>query len=379
MKEKINYEDVSVVLQGPVNRDTMKCINSVKQVLPGSEIILATWKDSCTEFLDCDKIIYCDDPGCAYWNPPKTVALNINRWIVSSVKGVSTASRKYVLKMRTDLEIVNDQFLGFFYQFTKRQKEYSLARHKILIPSIYTTKFIGHTPVGKNEIPTPLHLSDWYCFGLKDDIWDFVNIPLIEDLEDFSRYYERRPYLIKDSYAWWLNYWLRRYAPEQYIGLCYAKRKFPEWDLANFLSFDDIDQEESERFIVNNFIILDPVNFGIVFKNSAKCSISMDISNLNEDFRYGLYSQYIYIEDYKKYCDPSYSEVNNGIDIRVDKKTHWKYRIKPRLISIFRKISPTYNIACINRQRIDAIEKNITQKIVVAHREMKDEIQNYGG
>ena len=31
MKEKIKYEDVSVVLQGPVSRETMNCINSINK------------------------------------------------------------------------------------------------------------------------------------------------------------------------------------------------------------------------------------------------------------------------------------------------------------------------------------------------------------
>lgn len=32
MKEKIKYEDVSVVLQGPVSRETMNCINSINKI-----------------------------------------------------------------------------------------------------------------------------------------------------------------------------------------------------------------------------------------------------------------------------------------------------------------------------------------------------------
>ncbi|MCH5264463.1 MAG: hypothetical protein J1F02_01085 [Lachnospiraceae bacterium] len=374
MPTRIPHEDISVVLQGPVNKDTMKCINSIKNILPGAQIILSTWENTCTEFLEFDEIIYCKDPGCAYWNPPKSVALNINRWIVSSREGVKRATRKYVLKMRTDLEIIHDRFLDYFNQYSERIQEYVLASHKLLIPSVYTTKFLGHNADNKKEITTPLHLSDWYVFGLKEDVWNFVDIPIIEDLEDFARYYERRPYLTQQSYSWWTGYWLRKYAPEQYIGLCFAKRLFPQWELSHFLSFDDIDLKESEKFVVSNFIILDPIEFGVVFTNEEKNSISMNISNLDVDFRYGLYSQYVYEEDYQKYCDSSFIPGKHTEDIRVAKKVPWKHRLKLTLIAILRKLSPTYNLAYRNAMRIDQLERNIVQKLMVSERELKNEI-----
>lgn len=188
----IDTADISVVLQGPADRVyTAKCIRSIRRYLPGAQIILSTWEDSETDRLDADLVILNKDPGCSYDDPAKERALNINRWICSSYEGVKAADRTYVLKCRTDAEIISTDFLQYWNCYPVRESYYQVARHKILIPSPYTLRDLGD---GKThvKIETPFHISDWYCFGLREDILHLTGCPQIKDLNAFARYYEKK-------------------------------------------------------------------------------------------------------------------------------------------------------------------------------------------
>lgn len=295
---EIQPSEVSVVFQGPIDdKYTPEAIEKVRADLPGAEIILSTWKNSEVEGIDVDKVIFNDDPGCAYDGAEFERALNLNRWIVSSKNGVDATTRKYVLKCRTDVEIENFDFLKYWNLFPKRCEKYELARHKLLIPSVYTLAYLGD---GKKhlKISTPFHVSDWYCFGLREDVLEFVSCPVVEDLHAFARYYDNRQHIVPYNRRWWLDSWFRKMAAEQYIGLEYAKRKFSNIEINNVFDCKNITDELSEKFLISNYIILDPKQYGIHLPKFGVFTRKIYI--LNDDLWVGMYRNSVYKKAYNK-------------------------------------------------------------------------------
>lgn len=295
----IDTADISVVLQGPADRIyTAKCIRSIRKYLPDAQIILSTWEDSETDRLDADRVILNKDPGCSFDDPEKERAFNINRWIRSSYEGVKAADRTYVLKCRTDAEILNTDFLYYWDRYPVREAFYQVAKHKILIPSPYTLRYLGD---GKTnvKIETPFHISDWCCFGLYEDILHFTNCPEIQNLDAFARYYEKKSYYIPSETLWWMRNWLRKMAPEQYIGLQFAKRKFKNIEIKDFFTNVNFDAAFAEKFLVNNFIVLDPMQYGVIINKYV--DFCKHIYILNDDLWNGMYRNYVYDQIYQKY------------------------------------------------------------------------------
>ena len=59
----LSYSDISVVVQGPIERTTEKNITgtvceSIRKILPGAEIILSTWEGNDTQGIEFDKVIF---------------------------------------------------------------------------------------------------------------------------------------------------------------------------------------------------------------------------------------------------------------------------------------------------------------------------------
>lgn len=317
---KIDTADISVVVQGPVdNKFLPKLLKSIERYLPDSEIIISTWNGSEEVIEKLNKkmtVLYNEDPGCSFDDPAFKRAFNINRWIVSSKNGVEKATRKYVLKCRSDCEIINTNFLKYWNYYKKRESEFTYSEHKILIPAPYTLKFLGKKK--DSRIETPFHVSDWYCFGLKDDVLNFVSCPLIANLNDFARYYEKRYFQIPYNTRWWMDNWYRRYAPEQYIGLSYAKGKFPDIDIENVFTFKNFDRTFAERFLISNFLVLDPIQFGIILNKYR--IFSRNIHILSDDLWEGMYRNFIYRQAYCRIFKKANFEI-------IDMK-NFKHKIK---------------------------------------------------
>ena len=51
----IDSKDISVIVQGPINKkETPKCLKSIRKFLPEAEIILSTWQGTDISNLDYD-------------------------------------------------------------------------------------------------------------------------------------------------------------------------------------------------------------------------------------------------------------------------------------------------------------------------------------
>ena len=179
----IENSDITIVVQGLVDNEiTKKCIKSIREVLPGSNIILSTWKNSKVEGIDYDKIILNEDPGHYFRRVElidgklaKKKVNNINRQIVSTQNGLKAVTTKYSLKLRTDFLITHDQFKNKFETIQSLnifEKNYQIFKKRVICCQC------GTHSVRKGKFYLPFHYSDFAHFGLTVDLLNLFEIPL---------------------------------------------------------------------------------------------------------------------------------------------------------------------------------------------------------
>ena len=203
----IDTKDISVVVQGGIDQKyTSDCLKSIRKHLPDSEIILSTWEGSDADGLDYDIIIFNKKIEKNFIdNEVLNLVNNTNRQIISTQNGIKKASKKYILKLRTDSLLLNNNFLQYFDKFQNRNKKYIGFKNRVIVPSVYAREY-------SNDIKLCLtfHPSDFYFFGLEEDIKDYLlDVELLKDVKnqgkkdsviDVSDGYANN-YLIKNNLA----------------------------------------------------------------------------------------------------------------------------------------------------------------------------------
>jgi hypothetical protein len=282
----IYSNEISVVIQGPYYKDiTPVVILRVRNVLPEAEIIFSTWVGTNYESDIIDGYVESKDPGGVPIFDNPTILNAANRQIISTLAGLKLSSRRYALKIRSDLMLESTSFLEHFSKFPLRSPKYRLLTERIIVSTSFT-------PNPRRE-PKPFHPSDWFYFGLKDDLLQIFDIPMCEEPET-SRYFETRirPRPTLDS---WVPA-LCRYTAEQYIWITFLKKKIIfDFDHCFDISGDNI--ELSEIIFANNVIMLD------AHKISYK---SLKHKDLRKSFDLSLmYTHYEWLNLYEKYCGDS--------------------------------------------------------------------------
>ena len=284
----ISTSEISVIIQGPIYE---KFIDSVvadaRKVFPDSEIILSTCEGFNYSSNLLDKIIESKDPGGYPIYDDPVVYNASNRQLVSTLAGLKLATRQYALKMRSDMYFENTNFLDYMYKFPKRTDDYKILKERVILSTRYAPN--------PKWVPLPFHPSDWFFFGLKEDLLKIFESPLCEEPAT-SRYfqYHSRPNLKYDT---WLPVY-SQYRPEQYIWYMFIKRYT---DIVCEHSFDISHNniEKSEQIFANNAILLDANK---IRYNSYK------FNNLHTDFDLTfMYTHGEWLKMYKKYCDKNYS------------------------------------------------------------------------
>lgn len=235
-------KDISVVIQGPVKREYItQCVDSIKRLLPESEIILSCWEGEDISEIIVNKIILNKDPGTDIQNKHSGIMNNINRQIVSTIAGIEQATGKFVLKMRTDICLLGTEFLQEYDGYPKRTDEMRYFNNRLMICSYYSRN--------PRIIDVPYHYSDWICFGLKEDVKKFYNVPLQDKQEaQWFLEHEKRTKLYK-------NY-LCRYGAEQHLSL-YGVKRVRDIQCDNYYDNSKPNIIGTEEYLVNNFIIFD--------------------------------------------------------------------------------------------------------------------------
>ncbi|MGQ9806146.1 MAG: WavE lipopolysaccharide synthesis family protein [Chlorobiales bacterium] len=284
----IHSNEISIVVQGPVAREhnlTARCLLSARKFFPQSEIILSTWKGSNIQGLHFDKVIFSEDPGGVFLSEHKGRKMysNTNRQIVSTNAGLSLVERKYAIKFRTDMIFTSSNFLRFFFRFNKRASRLNLLERRVIVSSIFT-------PNPNRLISKPFSPSDWFTFGLANDVKNVWDIPLAPE-PDNSLWFKTHPFpegvREKDS---------MRYRHEQYIWLSFL-RKYVAIPCEHQWDYDEHNRLLHELSLANNVIILHPREIGIKF------------------MKYGIgiggwaafYTHSEWLELYQKHCDPEFA------------------------------------------------------------------------
>lgn len=315
-KEKITSDEISVVVQGPVHKiRTKQCTDSIRKLLPQAEIILSTWDGTDVSGLDYDILIMSKDPGGVLQKNFKSKKMygNLNRMITSTNSGIEKASRKYILKLRSDMIIDSTNFLNMFFEFPNRCEKYKLFEKRILASTLFS-KF-AEVKHGKRQV-IAFHVSDWWFFGLREDIKKYLLASQLVEEPYFSNYFEYPENKDKKSvyskFSW-------RFSPEQYLGYSCFSKYFSDIKMEDCSDVSDSINEKSQICLANNFIFLEYKQSGI---RNLKMACSKYEPFSGEQYL-DLYNFYNFEMQYKKYCENSYIPQTHNI-FYTDKKVGFK-------------------------------------------------------
>ena len=246
-------EDVSFVLQGPVERAgrgrTARACAAIRAHFPGAEIVISTWEGTDTTGLDCDVVVCSEDPGVV---GPNTYNVNTNRQIVSSLAGVRAAERPLVAKVRSDILFTSDVLLRQWGRWEERADELRLFDRRVLVPNIFARRPSYLSPYA-------LHPSDWSYFGTREDLERLFDVPHMRRRDStvkapptpLSRLYYGLPELPS-------------YTPEQWIWTQALRKVAPDTALQHVFDLRPDTLRRTELSFANNFAILDTyVQYGI--------------------------------------------------------------------------------------------------------------------
>jgi hypothetical protein len=156
-------DDISVVIQGPLLLEraegVARCLESVRAVLPGAEVIVSTWEGEDTGRIGPPvRIVQSPDPGAfAVRDEPP---YNLNRLLLSTQAGLLLARRRYCLKFRTDLALTDRRFL-----VVAARRPGCLFERPVTMSNLYIRD--------PEKFPLLFHFSDIAQFGLTRDLQSF--------------------------------------------------------------------------------------------------------------------------------------------------------------------------------------------------------------
>jgi hypothetical protein len=112
--EAVADSDISVVIQGPLllgrAEGVERCLDSLRSVLPGAEVIVSTWEgEDAGAVANRALVVQSPDPGC--FRLASGLPINLNRLQRSTLAGLRRAGRRYSLKLRSDLALADRRFL----------------------------------------------------------------------------------------------------------------------------------------------------------------------------------------------------------------------------------------------------------------------------
>jgi len=183
----MSYEDITVVVQGPVQalaeraQDdgiTSRCLDSVRQYLPGARLILSTWPDQNLDGLDYDELIICEDPGrniVGYTRGGEPRYENTNRQVVTTVEGLRKVTTKYAVKLRADNYLTGNNFVELQKHWQARGEQFKLLEERVVISNTFSRRYY-------RGLPMSFYICDFFYFGLTKDLLGIWDIPHIEDI-----------------------------------------------------------------------------------------------------------------------------------------------------------------------------------------------------
>lgn len=249
---QIASDEISVIIQGAIAPEKVNpLIESVIKYLPKAEIIVSTWLDSKKKidpkFQDQVKIIESEPIPDVYRDPISNVQDNLHRQVTTTLAGLKAATRKFSLKLRSDLLLESNLI-------TQTEK---------LTNSPYFEYKISATNLGfvdPTKIPFLFHISDLALFGATRDLiqyWSFEG-----DYETHENFWN---FVIGKLSANSTGFRCSRYSCEQRIVKNFLQRKGEKFTLQRLDSVNLHAIEVSEKFILSSFLLSDYKTSGVVF------------------------------------------------------------------------------------------------------------------
>ena len=287
----IGYDEISVVIQGAIDKEyTPLSVQSVRRFLPGARIILSTWEDTDVTQIDYDEVVFNKDPGAPFFDKVNGSRHydNRNRLLVSTQGGVARATTKYTLKMRSDCILAGDGIVRNYGRYPKKTNELCLFKNKLVVGEQCNIMKLLFSDSCR---PYVFHVSDWFCFGLTEDVQSYFIGTEIETAEQMTAWhYKNDLYIPPDDIMG--RSASPRYNSEQYYFLSALRRKFdiPYEDASDY-------SEEIERMsrvaIINNFEIVNIRDHEVInAKKQNKQAWNLEDSKNAEFFTNTKYEKY---------------------------------------------------------------------------------------
>lgn len=170
--KKLIESNISILFQGNFDYKILnQYIKKCKKILPNAEIVISTWKgQKCGDLIGCDVIVENEPIINRYFDKEDGYECNLERMLLTTTEGIKACTKKYVLKLRTDLDLCNKKFIKYFNKYNIITNN-SFFLERVLLVNVGCIKLLT-----MQALPTPcIHLSDWVHFGTKIDllkIWD---------------------------------------------------------------------------------------------------------------------------------------------------------------------------------------------------------------
>ena len=290
-----DFSDISVVVQGPVqsfqDREqesgiTQKCLESVRQHLPGSKLILSTWPGQELAGLDYDRLVISEDPGSNvrfFGRDGAPHRFNNNRQIVSTREGLREVTTKYAVKLRSDNYLTGNNFVALQREYPKRTSTHCFLKERVVVSNVFTRQYAKGFRV-------PFHLSDFFYFGLTEDLRTLWDLDLFEDAQDPIHDNEGALY--------------KSYPPDcTQMFWIKALQKFDTSIHVNELLDRSASRlEQSDLCFANNLVIASPADLGLglcqKFLGTARISRTKG--------QCAQWQHWEWQEIYRRYCDPDF-------------------------------------------------------------------------
>jgi hypothetical protein len=202
----------------------------------------------------CDKVALAD--GALPLPPIKSFiksANNGNFQIAAAKRGLNLASRKYVLRIRGDVVFADKSFVDQYLEGESLTRgPTAVLRSRVLISWLFTLNPYSHERM-------PLHFSDWFHFGLTEDVRQLWDVPPMS--------YADSVYFRTNLAAPHSNYQERaittRLAVEQHIMYHAFKPHFPDLILKYYNDLTSV--ELANDILIDNFNVCDIIKAKMIF------------------------------------------------------------------------------------------------------------------
>ncbi|QWA29949.1 WavE lipopolysaccharide synthesis family protein [Pseudomonas sp. RC3H12] len=163
---------LSVVIQGPLTEGGQaiaeRAVQSVRQYLPGAQIILST-TDDCAQ-LTLEGVQCVTERAARHFDDANGNTNNVNKLVATVNNGLTLAEREYTLKLRTDHVLCSDAVLALM----GNEQPAQLLEAKLGVSNLFL-----RNPA---RLCYLFHLSDTVQFGRTEDLRKLWNIgPLTAD------------------------------------------------------------------------------------------------------------------------------------------------------------------------------------------------------